>query len=138
MSVDNEKKYAVGYGKPPRHGQFKRGRSGNPKGRPKGTKNLKTDLLEELSEKIAIQEGDRSTRVSKQRALIKTQVARALKGSDQAASKILDLYLRILGLDEAAVDAGMPLSADEEAVLANLEARILHRVNKSEDGGEAI
>jgi hypothetical protein len=29
--------YKVGYGKPPRSGQFKRGNSGNPKGRPKGS-----------------------------------------------------------------------------------------------------
>jgi hypothetical protein len=39
--------YQVGYGKPPKHTQFKPGKSGNPQGRPKGTKNLKTDLIAE-------------------------------------------------------------------------------------------
>ena len=39
----------VGYRKPPKATQFKQGQSGNPHGRPKGTKNLKTDLIEELS-----------------------------------------------------------------------------------------
>jgi hypothetical protein len=49
--------YQVGYGKPPKHTQFKLGESGNPQGRSKGTKNLKTDLAEELCEKIVVHEG---------------------------------------------------------------------------------
>ena len=44
--------YEVGYGKPPKHTRFQPGQSGNPRGRPKGTKNLKTDLEEELSERV--------------------------------------------------------------------------------------
>jgi hypothetical protein len=42
--------YKVGYGKPPKSGQFKRGKSGNPKGRPKGSLKLATDLAAELNE----------------------------------------------------------------------------------------
>jgi hypothetical protein len=63
--------YPVGYGKPPKHTQFKPGKSGNPQGRPKGTKNLKTDLAEELCEKILVHEGGQARKLSKQRALVK-------------------------------------------------------------------
>ena len=58
------KDYEVGYRKPPKHTQFKEGQSGNPAGRPKGTNNLKTDLIEELGEQILIREGDRTFTVS--------------------------------------------------------------------------
>ena len=78
--------YKVGYGKPPRKTQFKRGRSGNPKGRPKGSRNLATDLASELGEQITVREDGHSRRISKQRALIKSLMARALQGDVRATA----------------------------------------------------
>ena len=34
---NSKREYEVGYKKPPKEGQFKKGQSGNPRGRPKGT-----------------------------------------------------------------------------------------------------
>ena len=55
----------TGYGNPPKHTQFKPGQSGNPAGRPKGAKNLKTDLEEEMRELIVVREGGNTKTVSK-------------------------------------------------------------------------
>ena len=71
----------VGYGRPPRHSRFKKGQSGNPKGRVNGTKNLKTDLNEELQETILVREGTRAIRISKQRAIVKTLIANTLSST---------------------------------------------------------
>ena len=112
--------YDVGYCRPPREHRFPENTSGNPKGRPKGAKNLKTDLLEELGETMKVREGGRESHISKQRALIKTQVARALNGNDRAAAKIIDLYLKVTGLDDDAADADLPFTEDERAVIEKL------------------
>ncbi len=140
--------HEVGYCRPPKKHRFQKGISGNPNGRPKDAKGLKTDLLEELSETINVREGDRELRISKQRALIKTQVARALKGNDRAAAKIIDLYLKVIGLDDDAADADLPFTEDERAVIENLEERLRRRLgitarkfddknpDEDDDGGE--
>ena len=120
--------YDIGYGKPPQEHRFPKGTSGNLKGRPKGARNLKTDLLEELGEKMKVREGGRERRISKQRALIKTQVARALKGNDRAAAKIIDLYLKVIGLNDDAAEADLPLTEDERAVVEKLEERLRRRM----------
>ena len=129
--------YEVGYAKPPEHTRFKKGQSGNRKGRPKGAKNLKTDLMEELGERLRVHEGDKVRYVSKQRALIKSLVARALKGNDRAAAKIIDLYLKVIGLEDVAADADLPLSDEERAVIENLTDRLRRQLDNTEGDGEA-
>ena len=115
--------YEVGYQKPPKHSRFRRGQSGNPRGRPQGTKNLKTDLMEELSEKIVVREGDRSQKISKQRALLKSVVNRAIQGDPRATAIALSTMMRLLDTGEGAPDVEDSLFDDELAILRAYEAR---------------
>jgi hypothetical protein len=121
--------YEVGYKKPPPRSRFRKGRSGNPKGRPKATKNLKTDLMEELRERILLREGTTQKRVSKQRAMVKSLTAKAIKGDTRAASAILGMIYRLLE-DETSAQDDAPLTGEERAVLESLEARFLQRAGR--------
>ena len=88
----SDKHYHVGYAKPPVDSQFKKGVSGNAKGRPKGKKNFVSDFAEEMSEMVAVNEKGRPPRqVTKQRALIKALLARAVSGDMKAYRVVLGL-----------------------------------------------
>ena len=127
--------YEVGYGKPPTRTQFKRGQSGNPKGRPEGTKDLKTDLMEEMRERILVREGGTQKQLSKERALLKALTAKAIRGDTRAANVVLSMVLRLLE-DGPSEDADMPLSPEEWAILQTLEER-LPRKREIDDSGNA-
>ena len=113
----------VGYGKPPKHTRFKPGESGNPKGRPKGTKNLKTDLVEELSERVPVTENGRPLKISKQRLIVKALIAKAVKGDTKAAGILISLLAQTIGLD-AQDGVKVDLSAEDDAILADWLARV--------------
>ncbi len=122
----------VGFGKPPKHTQFKPGQSGNPAGRPKGTKNLKTDLEEELRELITIREGGNQKIVSKQRAMLKSLTAKAVQGDPRAAAIVIDMMYRLLHEDDAE-DTSRGPSPDDKAILEAFGNRLLR---ESDEGPE--
>ena len=135
---DGSTDYEVGFGKPPKSTQFKPGHSGNPKGRPKGTKNLKTDLAEELSEKIVVHEGGNSKKISKQRAVVKTLITNTLKGDARAASSLLSMMMKLLdtGVGEVAEEAEA-LHPDEVEILESYKKRIAELDKEKPDDVEA-
>ncbi len=123
--------YEVGYGNPPKHTRFQPGQSGNPRGRPKGTKNLKTDLMEELGEKIIVREGGQARKVSKQRAVVKSVVARTLKGDVRAAALLTSMMMRLLDTGEGAPDVEDALFDDELKILGAFEDRVKRGVDRN-------
>jgi hypothetical protein len=83
--------YDIGYGKPPKDHQFQPGQSGNPRGRPKGAKNMATIIREELNTRVSIRTGDTVRTVSKIHASIIVATNRALKGDVRAFQTIIKL-----------------------------------------------
>ena len=94
---DDTKEYAVGYGKPPKATQFKKGRSGNPKGRPKGAKGVSASLKRELEAKITVREGNHEARISKAEAIAKRLTAGALKGDTKLLMALLKVDADLFG-----------------------------------------
>jgi hypothetical protein len=83
---------SVGYGKPPKHSQFEKGKSGNPKGRPKGSQNLKTALKAAFDQKIPLTKNGKSTKLLVIEALTTKLLAMALSGNQSAMKMAFDLY----------------------------------------------
>ena len=107
----------VGHKCPPVHTRFKKGQSGNPKGRPRGTLNFRTDLIKELAEAIVVNEGGARRKITKQRAFIKAMMARALQGDPRAANSLLLAIAKLLPTPEPEAAPASILSADDEAIL---------------------
>lgn len=95
-SVGADGTYPVGKNKPPKSGQFcvgdgrKRGR------RPKGTRNLATDLREELAERVNVTIGGKTRGVSNQQAILKVAVILAKTGNPRFTDMILKLQQGIV------------------------------------------
>jgi len=80
MPGEKRHDFEVGYGKPPRHTQFKKGQSGNPRGRPSGSKNLKTLVREALKEPFIVSEDGRHRKITKRQAIVTQLVDRSATG----------------------------------------------------------
>jgi hypothetical protein len=83
--------YAVGFGKPPVERRFKPGQSGNPKGRPKGSRNLQTLILEELRQRVKVTENGKTRTISKAQVVAKRLTTDAARGSLRATEILLRL-----------------------------------------------
>jgi hypothetical protein len=95
-----------GYGRPPKHSQFKKGQSGNSQGRPKGVSSFKADLAAELQEKLALTENGKERKITKQRAFIKTLTAAAIKKDIRAVNALLACMRYFgVGVEEQAAES---------------------------------
>ena len=82
--------YAVGKGRPPVATRWKSGQSGNPKGRPRGSKNLITVLTEALNKRIRIQENAKWRTITTREAIATRLVHDSIKGNIRAIAFLLN------------------------------------------------
>jgi hypothetical protein len=109
------KRTDVGNKRPPKEYQFKPGVSGNPRGRPKGSRSLSTLVDEALSKTINVRIGGRSVRMSHREVMVKRYVEQAMKGDHKAFTVLLKLdpKARVEAVEDEAPAA---LSDDEQAL----------------------
>lgn len=110
--------YPVGYGKPPKETQFKKGQSGNPQGRPKGTPNVATILTKALSQRVAITENGVRRSVSKLEVVLLQQVNKAAAGDLRSTQLILGYIQAILPPTEAETPEAALDTADNDVLQA--------------------
>lgn len=134
----SKEKYDIGYGKPPQTTRYKPGQSGNPKGRPKGSKNLKTVVQQELSSPIVINEGGKQRRISRRQALIKMLLNKGLQGDLKASTTMIQLD-HMVGQDSPPVIPNEALCDEDQAILEDYGRRLASTappVPESEPGEE--
>ena len=95
------KDYDVGYGKPPRSSQFQKGCSGNPKGRPRGSKDLNAMLLDPLMRKVQITQGGRTRKVPQVEAFMMLVTKAALSGDAAAGNKMIRMLPMLVKIAQA-------------------------------------
>lgn len=101
--------YEVGYGKPPRWGQFKPGHSGNPKGRKKREDTIAGALRAELAATQKVRENGKEKTLTKAEILVKQWVRQALEGKPTAIIQIAKFEPKLLAQAvEAAARSGPP------------------------------
>lgn len=109
--------YEVGYGKPPKKTRFKRGKSGNKKGRPKGSKNTYTLLNEILGQKITVDENGEKFKISKKTAILTQLVNRGVNGDIKAIATLLPHMLMADIKEEDKEKLLAALHHDDRAIL---------------------
>jgi hypothetical protein len=112
----------VGFRRPPRGSRFKPGQSGNPKGRPRGSRNFRTDLKSTLSKPVKLKEEGKARKVSTQEAALLRLREKALSGDVRALDRLISLA-QTHNNDETAV--GGSLSVEDMHVLAIFAQRVL-------------
>jgi hypothetical protein len=110
-----------GYRKPPKHTQFKKGQSGNPSGKAKGTLNIATVLENTLRQTVVIVDGAEKKTMSKLEAAVKQLVDKAIQG-DMYALRLLSVLAQAIS-DSANPPAITDLEQADQRMLQTIVSR---------------
>jgi hypothetical protein len=132
--MTDEPEYPVGYRKPPRHSQFKKGQSGYPQGRPKGSKNLSTLISTVLKERVPITENGKRRTITKLEAMTKQLANKGASGEPKATQLLLGMLQLFEDRQEAPAQTEDSSEADQK-IMQLFFARA-RRMGGSDEGNQ--
>lgn len=112
----------VGFCQPPQATRFKKGVSGNPKGRPRGSLNVATAFTKALREKVVVNENGRRKTVTKLEAALKQLVNKAASGDRHCCKQLIDL-----ARDAEAKNAG---SRTQDLGISDIDREVMQGILK--------
>lgn len=83
--------YEVGYARPPMHGRFQEGQSGNPRGRPRQSRNLITLIKDELESTVTVSVGGKPKTMTKRQVIATRMVHKAMDGDQRATDRLVNI-----------------------------------------------
>jgi hypothetical protein len=131
-----DKKYEVGFGRPPKSTRFAKGKSGNPNGRPKGSKNLATLFREIGEEQVTVTENGRTRNIKKSHAVIVQLTNKAVSGERWAIQTYLQTD-RTFSLSETAEEIPRELTQRNKEVVTGFINRMKLMDKSVEDESSA-
>ncbi len=108
-----------GYKNPPKHSRFQKGRSGNPAGRPKGSKNTLKLLDAVLEQKIKIQQEGKTISITKKQAMLMQLVNVAVRGEIKAIAALFPYMMQLDMKEEQSLETSKLSLKDEKWQIKN-------------------
>lgn len=118
-------------GQPPDNTKFRPGTSGNPRGRPKGSKNIRTLLMEAANDEISATIRGKTQSISKARAAVLQLATKAASGDLRAMARFIDMIDEIEMRAAAAKPPDFPLSEKDIEVIHAVHERMKRSVPRS-------
>lgn len=135
--TDKKGDYEVGRGRPPKEHRWKKGQSGNPRGRPRKKLDQKAVFEQIMNERLMVREDGKPRKMTKGEALLRSQLAKAIKGDTRAAEFVMKEAARLgFGTDQdASACILLPPgtgAGQSDALFANLNVDLLSDEDKIE------
>ena len=124
--LDDPHEEKVGPGNPPKHTQFRKGVSGNAKGRPKGSKNLETLLKEAANGQVRATIDGKSRKISKIQATTLQLATKAASGDPRSISQSMDWVDEIERRAAAKKPAPYPIAPADKQIIDELYSRMMN------------
>lgn len=126
--------YEVGYGRPPKAHQFQPGKSGNPKGRPKGSISLAKEAEKLLNETVRTADGAR--RITRRRHLVRAMYAKATQGNASSLNALMRLAAEAQSAPEAPTQTTLQLTSEHLKWLEDIQSEAAEALKRVAGEGE--